>query len=165
MFPPIFWLKSSSDILCLANQSLRCCVLTRSFLRCLLRRTCSFKPPSLNLHCRVNNIRSLRKQFWSFFFFGGMVFIMFNPHLPSGPVHPYQLDESISIFRSAWCIFFILILFLNEIPVSKHGRPWNAASDLGLHCLPRSRKWDTRLIWVKQILLDLNTFNRVKVLK
>ena len=27
--------------------------------------------------------------------------------------------------------------------------PQNAASDLGLHCLPRSQKWDARLIWVK----------------
>ena len=25
-----------------------------------------------------------------------------------------------------------------------------AASDLGLHCLPMSQKWDARLIWVKQ---------------
>ena len=29
----------------------------------------------------------------------------FNPHLPSEPVHPYQLDESISNFRGVWCTF------------------------------------------------------------
>ena len=26
--------------------------------------------------------------------------LLVNPHLPSGPVHPYQLDQSISNFRS-----------------------------------------------------------------
>ena len=26
--------------------------------------------------------------------------------------------------------------------------PHSAASDLGLHCLPMSQKWDARLIWV-----------------
>ena len=31
-----------------------------------------------------------------------------NPHLPSGPVHPYQLDESIFNFRGAWCTFSVL---------------------------------------------------------
>ena len=28
--------------------------------------------------------------------------------------------------------------------------PHSAASDLGLHCLPMSQKWDDRLIWVNQ---------------
>ena len=35
----------------------------------------------------------------------------FNPHLPSGPVHPYQLDESISNFRGVWCTFPFLLYF------------------------------------------------------
>ena len=47
----------------------------------------------------------------------------------------------------------ILILFLIEFPASKQCRPWSApcsaASDMGLHCLPRSQKSDTMLIWVK----------------
>ena len=30
-----------------------------------------------------------------------------NPHLPSGPVHAYQLDESISSFRGVWCTFSV----------------------------------------------------------
>ena len=42
-----------------------------------------------------------------------------NPHLPSGPVHPYQLEESISNFRGVWCTFFIFILLRMDIPVSK----------------------------------------------
>ena len=28
--------------------------------------------------------------------------------------------------------------------------PRYMASDLGLHCLPMSQKWDTRLIWVNE---------------
>ena len=28
-----------------------------------------------------------------------------NPHLPGGPVHPYQLDKSISNLRGLWCTF------------------------------------------------------------
>ena len=38
--------------------------------------------------------------------------ILFNPHLPSEPIHPYQLDESISNFRGVWCIFSFLFYFL-----------------------------------------------------
>ena len=75
-----------------------------------------------------------------------------NPHLPNGLSHPHQLDESIFHFRGVWCTFF-QFLFLIEIPVSKQCRPWLDAvfcgSDLGLHCLPMSQKWDARLIWVK----------------
>ena len=33
--------------------------------------------------------------------------------------------------------------------------PRNAVSDLGLHCLPMSQKWDARLIWVKVKLSKL----------
>ena len=41
-----------------------------------------------------------------------------NPHLPSGPVHLYHLDETISNFRDVWR---------------------STASDLGLHCSPTSQ--------------------------
>ena len=47
--------------------------------------------------------------------------------------------------------------------------PRSAASDLGLHCLPRSQKWEARLIWVKinitlkskqrDVILDSMEFN------
>ena len=60
-----------------------------------------------------------------------------NPHLPSGLLHPYQLDESISNFRGGWGTFFIFILFLIEIPVSKQWRS----------CVLR------RLIWVCTVCL------------
>ena len=36
---------------------------------------------------------------------------LFNPHLTSGPVHPYQLDKSISNFRVVWCTFSFLFYF------------------------------------------------------
>ena len=45
-----------------------------------------------------------------------------KPHLPNGPVHPYQLDKSIFHLRGVWCSFFIFIIFVIEIPVSKQCR-------------------------------------------
>ena len=49
----------------------------------------------------------------SIFFMSSVVFLshVLNPHLPSGPVHPYQLDESISNFRGVWCTFSFLFYF------------------------------------------------------
>ena len=72
---------------------------------------------------------------------------LLNPHLPNGLSHSYQLNESIFHLRGCLVYFFSFILFRIDIPVSKQPRP--AASDLGLHCLPMSQKWDARLIWVK----------------
>ena len=45
-----------------------------------------------------------------------------NPHLPYGPVDPYQLDESISILGVSGVLFH-LIIFQIDIPVSKQWRP------------------------------------------
>ena len=76
-----------------------------------------------------------------------------NPYLPSGDVHPYQLDKSISNFRSVWCTFSFLFYFELKFLLANSEHPYqtrhSAASDLGLHCLPMSQKWDVRLIWVK----------------
>ena len=36
-----------------------------------------------------------------------------NPYLPSGPVHPYQMDESFSNFRGVYCTFSVLF-YLNR---------------------------------------------------
>ena len=55
-----------------------------------------------------------------------------NPYLPSGPVHPYQLEESISNFRGVWRTFFIFILFRIDIPVSKQWSPWSDAALCGV---------------------------------
>ena len=37
--------------------------------------------------------------------------IIINPHLLSGPVHPYQLDKSISNFRGVWWTFSLFSYF------------------------------------------------------
>ena len=85
-----------------------------------------------------------------------------NPHLPSGPVHPCQLKESIPDIRGVWCTFSFLFYFKSMFLLANSEdpdqMPHSAASDLGLHCLPMSQKWYTRLIWVKQTaLLKHNT--------
>ena len=48
-----------------------------------------------------------------------VVVMLINPHLPSIPVHPYQLDKFISNFRVVRCVFFIFSLFRIDILVSK----------------------------------------------
>ena len=66
------------------------------------------------------------------------------------PINFSILINWTSPFPNFGCTFSFL--FQIEIPVSKRCRPWSevrsAASDLGLHCLPRSQKWDTRHEWV-----------------
>ena len=77
----------------------------------------------------------------------GMAVRFYLTYLPNGPIHPYQLDGSISNLRGVWCTFSFFILFQIEICVSKRCRPWSDTvflSDLGLHCLPRSQKWDVK---------------------
>ena len=40
-----------------------------------------------------------------------IILSLINLHLLSGPVHPYQLDESISNFRGVWCTFSFVFYF------------------------------------------------------
>ena len=49
--------------------------------------------------------------FWNLLYHVNLIHFSFNPHLPSGPVHPYQLDESISNFRGVWFSFSFLFHF------------------------------------------------------
>ena len=70
--------------------------------------------------CLLNSFSSL-----SLFYFSTFVLSMdlydqniVNPHLPSGLVHPFKLDESISNFRCP-VYFSIFILFSIDLPVSK----------------------------------------------
>ena len=89
-----------------------------------------------------------------------------NPHLPSGPVHPYQLDESIYNFRGGWCTFSFLFyfeyIFLLANREDPDQTPRSTASDLGLHCLPMSQKWDIMFIWVKScIYCNLSSFEDI----
>ena len=46
-----------------------------------------------------------------------------NTHLPNGFSHLYLFDKSIFHLKGAWCTFFLFIIFLIEIPVSKQCRP------------------------------------------
>ena len=50
--------------------------------------------------------------------------------------------------------FFIFILFRIDILLANSEdpdqTPRSAVSDLGLHCLPLSQKWNARLIWVNE---------------
>ena len=51
------------------------------------------------------------------------------------------------MYISIFILFRIDILLANS--ENPDMTPRSAASDLGLHCLPMSKKWDARLIWVK----------------
>ena len=46
--------------------------------------------------------------------------------------------------RGVWCTCFLLAN--SEDPDQT---PRSVESDLGLHCLPMSKKWEAMLIWVK----------------
>ena len=75
---------------------------------------------------------------------GAYFHILINPHLPSGPAHPYQLDGFISNFRGVWCgfsfLFYFEYIFLLANSEDPDQTPRPAASDHGLHCLPMSQK-------------------------
>ena len=85
-----------------------------------------------------------------------------NPHLPSGPVHAFQLDESVSSFRGVWCtfsfLFYFELIFLLANSEDADQTLRSAVSDLGVHCLPMSQKWYARLRWVNSTLsLNMTT--------
>ena len=78
--------------------------------------------------------------------------LRFNPLVTNGLSNPYHLDESTFILGASKFFHFQFIF-----QVSKQNSPrWdaafcgvkNAASHLGLFCLPMSHKKDARLIWV-----------------
>ena len=60
-------------------------------------------------------------------------FVFINLHLPSGHIHPYQLDESISKFSGVWWTFSFLFN-LEQIFLLANSEDSNQSSDLGLHC-------------------------------
>ena len=64
--------------------------------------------------------------------------------MPSRLCHPCKLDVSICHLRGVWCSsLFLFILDRNaNNSVDPDWTPHSAASDLGLHCLPRSQIWD-----------------------
>ena len=67
----------------------------------------------------------------------------FNPFLPNGLFYPCKFDKSIYLLRGVWLVL-MFELFSKEISVlnanSADSNPTShsAASNLGLHCLPKS---------------------------
>ena len=59
--------------------------------------------------------------------------LLFNPYLPSGLSHPYQMDESISRFRGVPVYLSFLLKFLYANSADPDQTP-----HYGLHCSPRS---------------------------
>ena len=77
--------------------------------------------------------------------------IIINPYLTNGFSHHYQLGESTFIFRGVRSVLFYLLshfsmIFLCANRIAPDGTPQNAASHMGLFCLPLSHKRDARLI-------------------
>ena len=75
--------------------------------------------------------------------------VIFNPYLTNGFTHHYQLGESTYIFRGVRGDFYFLshfsMKFLCANRLAPDVTPQNAASYLGLYCLPMSHKRDARL--------------------
>ena len=84
---------------------------------------------------------------------------LFNPFMPSGFFYLNSLNMFISYIRGVWLVLllscFIEISELNANSVDYDQTPHSAASDLGLHCLSVSLKWDARLKKVKFCIFRL----------
>ena len=48
---------------------------------------------------------------------------VFDPLIPGGVVHPYQLDLSIVSFRDAWCIFSFVMYFAEKFVYANNVDP------------------------------------------
>ena len=68
---------------------------------------------------RQRKTRKVKKKRYCDFIFWASDTIMVNPCLPSGPVHPYHLEESISQYKGCLVYLFIFIRFFVEISVCK----------------------------------------------
>ena len=55
--------------------------------------------------------------------------------------------------KFSFLFYFKMFLLANSEDPDQ--TPRSVASDLGLHCLPLSQKWDARLIWVKLRILAI----------
>ena len=94
------------------------------------------------------------------YLFCTMILRIPNPHVTNGLSHPYHLDQSTFILGALGVIFHFFTLFDEiHVHVSKQNSPrWDAASYLGLLCLPMSHKKDVRLIWVSYGVMACNLF-------
>ena len=83
-------------------------------------------------------------------YFLSYLFFFISSYLTNGFSHHYRLDESTFIFRDVRSDFYVLSNFSMKIlcanRIAPDGTPQNAASHLGLYCLPMSHKKDARLI-------------------
>ena len=70
--------------------------------------------------------------------------------IPSGLLYLNSLDQSIYSLKGVWSVFIITMLNWNAFNYANSVEP-DAASDLGLHCLPMSHLWDARHKWVNQV--------------
>ena len=52
--------------------------------------------------------------------------------------------------------FISLEKFVLANSVDPDQTPQTVVSDLGLHCLPRSQKWEARLIWVNKMMTPIH---------
>ena len=79
--------------------------------------------------------------------------------MPNGLFYINSLDRSISNIRGVWLISIITIFDRNsciKCSVNPDQTPRSAASDLGLHCLPMSLKWDAGHKWVDKVKRGVN---------
>ena len=83
----------------------------------------------------------------------------FNPFMPNGISHRYQLEQSISVLRDVSGIYNFYESFNRKIMQANSGDPdqrsHSVASDLGLHYFAMSHKKDDRHIWVKNAIILL----------
>ena len=69
-----------------------------------------------------------------------------------------MLDVFFKIFYFEW-------IFLLANSEDSDQKPRSAASDLGLHYLPMSQKWDARVIWFKDTYEGTHFFNSKMLFK
>ena len=84
--------------------------------------------------------------------------------MPNGLFYHESLDRSISSIRGVWLVnllpCFKEMHVFNANNVYLDQTPLNAASDVGIHCLPVSILWATRHKWIKKESLSLNFESR-----
>ena len=111
--------------------------------------------------------------FFFFFFFALEISCIsrLNPHLPSGLflinwTSPFPILGVSGVFFSFFILFRIdTHVFLLANSEDPDLTPRSAASDLGLHCLPMSKKWDARLVWVRGKFCFWDFSSRISIFK
>ena len=80
----------------------------------------------------------------------------FNPFMPNGISHRYQLEQSISVLRGVRWYFSFFSSFNRKLcKQTFHQTPHSVASNLGLGYLPMSLIKNAWHIWVKNAIILL----------